>query len=78
MRRLRTHSRPPATFRFVAMKESKFISDLDSTNGTSLNGERLLSNIERREKDGDMISLVKDAVVRRCIDPVSTVCVDAS
>ncbi|MDA1129597.1 MAG: FHA domain-containing protein, partial [Chloroflexi bacterium] len=53
-----------------------YISDLDSTNGTYLNGERLPPNVERRVKDGDQISLAKDEVVFRFVDPVSTVRID--
>ena len=55
-----------------------YISDLDSTNGTYLNGERLQPNVERRVKDGDRIGLAKDEVVLRFVDPVGTVKIDAS
>ena len=55
-----------------------YISDLDSTNGTYLNGERLQPNVERRLKDGDRIGLAKDEVVLRFVDPVGTVKIDAS
>ena len=55
-----------------------YISDLDSTNGTYLNGERLQPNAERRVKDGDRIGLAKDEVVLRFVDPVGTVKIDAS
>ena len=55
-----------------------YISDLGSTNGTYLNGERLHPNVEHRVKDGDRISLAKDAVVLRFVDPVGTVRIDAS
>ena len=55
-----------------------YISDLGSTNGTFLNGERLHPNVEHRVKDGDRISLANDAVVLRFVDPVGTVRIDAS
>lgn len=55
-----------------------YISDLGSTNGTYLNGERLQPNVERRVKDGDRISLANDEVVLRFVDPVGTVRIDAS
>ncbi|MDA1129747.1 MAG: FHA domain-containing protein [Chloroflexi bacterium] len=55
-----------------------YISDLDSTNGTYLNGERLVPNIERRVKDGDLIALATDQVVFRFIDPVGTERIDPS
>jgi pSer/pThr/pTyr-binding forkhead associated (FHA) protein len=55
-----------------------YISDLDSTNGTYLNGERLLPNVERRLKDGDLIALATDQVVLRFIDPVGTERIDPS
>lgn len=55
-----------------------YISDLDSTNGTYLNGERLLPNVERRVKDGDLIALATDQVVLRFIDPVGTERIDPS
>ena len=55
-----------------------YISDLDSTNGTYLNGERLQPNVERRVRDADRISLASDAVVLRFVDPVSTVRIDAN
>ena len=51
------------------------ISDLDSTNGTYLNDERLLPNVERRLKDGDLITLA-DQVELRFIDPVGTMRMD--
>ncbi|MCH8987824.1 MAG: FHA domain-containing protein [Chloroflexi bacterium] len=55
-----------------------YICDLDSTNGTYLNGERLQPNVERRVKDGDRISLANDDVVLRFVDPIGTVKIDAS
>ena len=55
-----------------------YISDLDSTNGTYLNGERLQPNVERRVKDGDRIGLAKEEVVLRFVDPIGTVRIDAS
>jgi hypothetical protein len=55
-----------------------YITDLESTNGTYLNGERLPTNVERRVKDGDRIGLAVEAVVLRFIDPVGTVKIDTS
>ena len=49
-----------------------FISDLDSTNGTYLNGERLNPNEERRVKDQDAIALAGDQIVLHFSDPVKT------
>ena len=49
-----------------------FITDLDSTNGTYLNDERLKPNEERRLRDQDSISLAQDQVVLRFSDPVKT------
>ena len=37
-----------------------FITDLDSTNGTFLNGERLTPHEERRLRDQDLIGLAGD------------------
>lgn len=54
-----------------------FISDLDSTNGTSVNGERLTPHQERRLRDKDAIGLAGRHVVLRFIDPVRTVTIDA-
>ena len=50
-----------------------FVSDLDSTNGTILNGENLLPNSERRVKDGDLIGLAMGEVLLRFVDPASTI-----
>ena len=55
-----------------------FITDLDSTNGTFLNGERLTSQQERRLRDQDLIGLAGDQVVFRFLDPVKTVTIDSS
>ena len=49
-----------------------YITDLDSTNGTYLNGERLTPNEERRLRDQDSISLAEDQLVLRFADPVKT------
>ena len=49
-----------------------YITDLDSTNGTYLNDERLKPNEERRLRDQDSISLAQDQVVLRFSDPVKT------
>ncbi len=48
-----------------------FVSDLDSTNGTYLNGDRLPPNDERRIKDQDLIALAGQ-VLLRFSDPVKT------
>ena len=53
-----------------------FISDLDSTNGTYLNGERLNPNEERRVRDQDAIALAGDQVVLHFSDPVKTTRID--
>ena len=53
-----------------------FISDLDSTNGTFVNGERLTPHQERRLRDKDVIGLAGRDVVLRFIDPVRTVTID--
>ena len=50
-----------------------FITDLDSTNGTFLNGERLSPQEERRLRDQDLIGLAGDQVVFRFLDPVTTI-----
>ena len=55
-----------------------FISDLDSTNGTFLNGERLTAQQERRLRDQDLIGLAGEQVVFRFLDPVKTVTIDSS
>lgn len=49
-----------------------FISDLDSTNGTYLNGERLNPHEERRVKDQDAIALAGEQIVLYFSDPVKT------
>ncbi|HIM38077.1 MAG TPA: FHA domain-containing protein [Dehalococcoidia bacterium] len=53
-----------------------FITDLDSTNGTFLNGERLTPHEERRLRDQDLIGLAGDQVVFRFLDPVKTLTID--
>ena len=53
-----------------------FIADLDSTNGTFLNGERLTPQQERRLRDQDLIGLAGDQVVFRFHDPVRTLAID--
>ena len=55
-----------------------FITDLDSTNGTFLNGERLISQQERRLRDQDLIGMAGDQVLFRFLDPVKTVTIDSS
>ena len=50
-----------------------FITDLDSTNGTFLNGERLYPQREQRLRDRDLIGLAEDQVVFRFNDLVKTV-----
>jgi len=65
-------------FQIRSREDVYYIVDLDSTNGTYLNGEKLQPNVERRVKDGDQISLAKDEVVLRFVDPVGTVRIDAS
>jgi len=55
-----------------------FITDLDSTNGTFLNGERLTSQQERRLRDQDLIGMAGDQVVFRFLDPVKTITIDSS
>ena len=55
-----------------------FITDLDSTNGTFLNGERLTSQQERRLRDQDLIGMTGDQVVFRFLDPVKTITIDSS
>ena len=55
-----------------------FITDLDSTNGTFLNGERLTSQQERRLRDRDLIGMAGDQVVFRFLDPVKTMTIDSS
>ena len=53
-----------------------YITDLDSTNGTFLNGVRLNPHQERRLRDQDRIGLAGDQVVFRFLDPVKTVTID--
>ena len=55
-----------------------FITDLDSTNGTFLNGERLTSQQERRLRDRDLIGMAGEQVVFRFLDPVKTMTIDSS
>ena len=55
-----------------------FFTDLDSTNGTFLNGERLTSQQERRLRDQDLIGMAGDQVVFRFLDPVKTITIDSS
>ena len=55
-----------------------FITDLDSTNGTFLNGERLTSQQERRLRDQDLIGMAGDQVLFRFLDPVKTITIDSS
>ena len=55
-----------------------FITDLDSTNGTFLNGERLTSQQERRLRDQDLIGMAGDQVLLRFLDPVKTMTIDSS
>ena len=55
-----------------------FITDLDSTNGTFLNGERLTSQQERRLRDQDLIGMAGDQVLFRFLDPVKTMTIDSS
>ncbi len=50
-----------------------FITDLDSANGTFLNGERLSPQCEQRLRDQDLIGLAEDQVVFRFNDLVKTV-----
>ena len=53
-----------------------FIADLDSTNGTFLNGERLTPQEERRLRDQDLIGLAGDQIVFRFNDAVRTLVID--
>ena len=53
-----------------------FIADLDSTNGTFLNGERLTPHQERRLRDQDLIGLAGDQIVFRFHDAVRTLVID--
>ena len=55
-----------------------FITDLDSTNGTFLNGERLISQQERRLRDQALIGMAGDQVLFRFLDPVKTITIDSS
>ena len=55
-----------------------YITDLDSTNGTFLNGERLTSQQERRLRDQDLIGMAGDQVLFRFLDPVKTMTIDSS
>ena len=55
-----------------------FITDLDSTNGTFLNGERLTSQQERRLRDQDLIGMAGDQVLFRFLAPVKTITIDSS
>ena len=55
-----------------------FITDLDSTNGTFLNGERLASQQEWRLRDQDLIGMAGDQVLFRFLDPVKTITIDSS
>ena len=55
-----------------------FITDLDSTNGTFLNGERLTSQQERRLRDQDLIGMAGGQVLFRFLDPVKTITIDSS
>ena len=50
-----------------------FITALDSTNGTVLNGQRLTAQQERRLRDQDLIGLAEDKVVFRFNDLVKTI-----
>ena len=59
-------------FQVRCQDELFFISDLDSTNGTFINGERLKPQEERRLRDGDLIGLAEEQVVFRFSDPVKT------
>ena len=59
-------------FQVRTQDELYFISDLDSTNGTFINGERLKPQEERRLKDRDLIGLAEEQVVFRFSDPVKT------
>jgi len=55
-----------------------FVTDLDNTNGTFVNGERLTSQQERRLRDQDFIGMAGDQVVFRFLDPVKTITIDSS
>ena len=54
-----------------------FITDLDSTNGTYLNGEGLPPLQERRLRDQDLIGIAGNQVVFSFLDPVRTVTFDS-
>lgn len=58
--------KPPVTSRrhlsVTYKEECYFLTDLDSTNGTWLNGERMLANRPYLLKDGDEISLGRSGV----------------
>ncbi|PKB66489.1 MAG: hypothetical protein BZY81_07040 [SAR202 cluster bacterium Io17-Chloro-G4] len=59
-------------FQIHCKDEVFFVVDLDSTNGTFLNGEKLDPQGERRLRDKDVITLAGEQVVFRFNDPVMT------
>ena len=65
-------------FQIKCQDDVFFITDLDSTNGTFLNGERLVSQQERRLRDQDLIGMAGDQVLFRFLDPVKTITIDSS
>ena len=65
-------------FQIKCQDDVFFITDLESTNGTFLNGERLTSQHERRLRDQDLIGMAGDQVLLRFLDPVKTVTIDSS
>ena len=54
--------------RFYASDDEVFVEDLDSTNGTSVGGEKLEPNSPRQLSDGDMISLGKHDFIFRILE----------
>ena len=55
-----------------------YISDLGSTNGTYLNGNKLNPNEEQILRDGDRVGLGVDEVLLVFSGPVGTVCIDTA
>ena len=54
------------------------VTDLDSTNGSVVNGERRTAQQERRLRDQDLIGRAGDQVGFRFLDPVKTITIDSS
>ena len=56
--------------------ELYYIRDLESTNGTSLNGDALEPGQDRRLRNEDQIAIAGDQVVLRFSDPIHTVSIE--